>query len=336
MGQLTMGLTESAHLLGTDGHLVGISTRPAGGADPALPTVVFLNSGIIHRIGPNRLHVRLARALAREGAMVYRFDFSGIGDSGNPSYEGGAHRSEVEQGELENALDWIQAREGADRFILVGLCSGADNAFLGIVRDSRVVGAALLDPFTFRTPGYFLRYYGPRLFSPPVWWRVLTGRSPFLKGAVGYLRQRARSRRPSAAPGKPPPRDLTRPSKDEMRRQLREVIGRSGRLLYVFTGGLQERYYYRNQFFDAFPGMDFEGLVDFEYFPDADHTFSRKNLQERLERRLVHWFRSCFAGALSGEAQSPPAADDEIQHCATGQRAGRIHCTPGGSTTPSL
>jgi pimeloyl-ACP methyl ester carboxylesterase len=295
MDELTTGVTEASHLIGAEHRLVGISARPRGGADPALPTVVFLNSGIIHRVGPNRLYVRLARALAREGALVYRFDFSGIGDSGNPSYAGGAHRSEVESREVETALDWIRDQEGADRFVLVGLCSGGDNAFLGIVRERRVVGAVLLDPFAFRTTGYFLRYYGPRLFNPAVWWRVLTGRSPFLRGFLSHLRRRLRAEKTSeGTPGEPPPRDLTRPARDEMRRQLAEVVERSGRLLYVFTGGLQERYYYRNQFYDAFPGMDFRGLVDFEYYPDSDHTFSRKDLQERLEGRVVEWFRVCF------------------------------------------
>jgi pimeloyl-ACP methyl ester carboxylesterase len=309
MGEMTAGVTEATHLLGREHHLVGISTRPVGGADPALPTVVFLNSGIIHRIGPNRLYVRLARALAREGGLVYRYDFSGIGDSGNPSYAGGAHRSEVELREVVNAMDWIRDQEGADRFVLVGLCSGGDNAFLGIERDGRVIGAVLLDPFAFRTTGYFLRYYGPRLLNPAVWWRVLTGRSPFLRGFLGQLRRKLKAESPSEeAPGKPPLRDLTRPTRDEMRRQLTEVLERSGRLLYVFTGGLQERYYYRNQFFDAFPGMDFRGLVDFEYYPDSDHTFSRKDFQERLEGRIVRWFRESFVGTL--EMALPTSTQD--------------------------
>lgn len=307
---MTTGLKDSSHLLGTERQLVGISTRPTRGPDPALPTVVFLNSGIIHRIGPNRLYVRLARALAQEGALVFRFDFSGIGDSGGPSYGGGIHRSEVEQRELEDTLDWIQEHEGADRFLLVGLCSGGDNAFLGIARDRRVVGAVLLDPFAFRTPGYFLRYYGPRLFRPAVWWRILTGRSPLLRGAMGSLRRSLRAGGPPGEAGEPPPGDLTRPTREEMRRQLLEVIGKSGRLLYVFTGGLEERYYYRNQFFDAFPGMDFQGLVDFEYYPDADHTFSRQELQERLERRMVEWFRACFGTATRDALADHPVSQE--------------------------
>jgi len=289
-------LHESSHLLGKQHHLVGVSTRSSTGFNPALPAVVFLNSGIIHRIGPNRLYVRLARALAEEGALVYRFDFSGIGDSGSSNLEGGAHRSVVEQHELVEALDWIQDQEGSDRFVLIGLCSGGDNAFLGIVRDRRVVGAVLLDPFAFRTPGFFIRYYGPRLLKPAVWWRVLTGKSPFLKGLSTTLLRGIRAG-PSRSPDRreaSPLRDLTRPTREEMRRQLSEVMEKSGRLLYVFTAGLEGRYYYRNQFFDAFPGMDFKGLVDFEYFQDADHTFSRKELQERLERRIVGWFRESF------------------------------------------
>ena len=63
-------LHESSHLLGKQHRLVGISTRPSTGLDPALPAVVFLNSGIIHRIGPNRLYVRLARALAVDAEIL--------------------------------------------------------------------------------------------------------------------------------------------------------------------------------------------------------------------------------------------------------------------------
>lgn len=330
MGDLTPSYTEFAAVLGNADNLVAIGTRPTGNRDgPPLPAVVLLTAGIIHRIGPDRLYVRLARALAQAGAFVLRLDFSGIGDSGAPSHPPDIHRSEAEQRELSECLDFIERTEGVDRFVLIGLCSGGDNALLGMYRDERVVGAVLLDPFAFRTPGYFLRYYGPRILKPAVWWRTLTGRSPFLKiffaGLKKRLGRRARPRMsgagtpspadtpsrgdapsggdaPSAGPSGGALVDLTRPTRGEMRQRLEKVIAQSGRLLYVFTGGLEVRYYYRNQFFDAYPGLDFKGQLEFEYYPDCDHTFTRQALQERLEERVLRWYRAHFVPSPAEEA----------------------------------
>jgi hypothetical protein len=72
-------MNEEAVLIG--GSLVGILSRPPAGVDPAMPGVLLLNAGRIHRVGPNRLYVAIARRLAAMGFAVCRFDLSGIGDS---------------------------------------------------------------------------------------------------------------------------------------------------------------------------------------------------------------------------------------------------------------
>ena len=70
-------------------RLVGVLTRPESaeraGGDVA---VVITNSGIIHRVGANRVHVRLARALAAAGVPCLRYDLPGIGDSARMSAGG--------------------------------------------------------------------------------------------------------------------------------------------------------------------------------------------------------------------------------------------------------
>ena len=46
-------------------NLVGVLTQPDPAvANPGLPAVVILNSGILHRAGASRLYVRIARRLA--------------------------------------------------------------------------------------------------------------------------------------------------------------------------------------------------------------------------------------------------------------------------------
>jgi alpha-beta hydrolase superfamily lysophospholipase len=75
-------MRESAAVFGSAGSLVGIVSEPSDGPGRAgLPGVIFLNSGVIHRVGPNRMYVRMARDLARQGFVAFRFDLSGVGDS---------------------------------------------------------------------------------------------------------------------------------------------------------------------------------------------------------------------------------------------------------------
>ena len=73
-------MKEHAIVFGREATSVGIVTEPAAKhTSPSLPAVVILNSGVIHRVGPNRIYVALARDLAALGFPVLRFDLSGIG-----------------------------------------------------------------------------------------------------------------------------------------------------------------------------------------------------------------------------------------------------------------
>ena len=66
---------------GRETKLVGVLSEPQGGGPVREPMLLLVNSGILHRVGACRFHVRLARRLASEGVSALRFDFSGIGDS---------------------------------------------------------------------------------------------------------------------------------------------------------------------------------------------------------------------------------------------------------------
>jgi pimeloyl-ACP methyl ester carboxylesterase len=292
---MTESFPERGLRFGRAGNLVGVLTRPSHEVGTRVPTVVFLNSGIIHRVGANRLYVRLARALAREGIPSLRFDLSGVGDSGPHRDEPGLSLTEIIQRDIQDAFAWLVA-EGAEQFVPIGLCSGADNAFYALTRDERVPGAVLLDPFVFRTWGFYLRYYGPRVLRPDVWWRIATGRSARVRKLVHGMRRRFAGSASSAAAAQSPAG--SRPTREVMRAQWRSLVSRDARVLMLFTAGLQERCNYREQFFDAFPGLDFGECVQVEYFADADHTFSRECMQVRLEQVLLSWYRTRLVEAL--------------------------------------
>src|SRR5207244_10324760 len=108
------------------------------------------------RLGAGRRRVRCAGRRAGDGFATLRFDFSGIGDS-EPRPERIVPDG-VRQ-DLNDALSYLQAAVKATSFVLVGLCSGA-NASLRYARlHAGVVGAVLLDPHSYKTPGYYLRHY---------------------------------------------------------------------------------------------------------------------------------------------------------------------------------
>src|SRR5882762_5277118 len=76
-------MKERAIQFGPERRLIGILSLPSV-VDPMRPAVIVPNTGVEHRVGPNRLHIRLCRGFARLGFVSLRMDLSGMGDSGLP------------------------------------------------------------------------------------------------------------------------------------------------------------------------------------------------------------------------------------------------------------
>jgi dienelactone hydrolase len=110
---------------------------------------VFLNAGAIRRIGPNRMWVEAARRWTARGVTTLRLDVEGIGDAGGDS-ERLSRLAELYAptlvAQVRSALDALEARGVAKRFVLVGLCSGACWSFHSALTDERVLGAFMLNP----------------------------------------------------------------------------------------------------------------------------------------------------------------------------------------------
>ena len=67
-------MKEEAIVFGDDDHLIGIFTHAAMPGENA-PVFIQLNAGMLHRVGPNRLSVKIAKALSEIGIPSFRFDF---------------------------------------------------------------------------------------------------------------------------------------------------------------------------------------------------------------------------------------------------------------------
>ena len=109
--------------------LFGFMTEPPEpAAVKALPTVVFLSVANEHHIGPNRLWVDLARALARRGMRSVRVDLSGLGDSpvrvGQPEF---VARTPLAFDDVHDVARAVSP-EDPSNVVLVGLCSAAYQA----------------------------------------------------------------------------------------------------------------------------------------------------------------------------------------------------------------
>ena len=164
-------LKEEPLQFGEGGRLFGILTRPSRPPRKAqeLPVFVFLSAGMLHRVGPYRLYVRLARELAHMGFSSLRVDLAGRGDS--PPIPGLTNQQSA-AADFAEILALLESRLGRLPLVLAGLCSGADNAVRLTLNEPRVVGMVLLDPICFLDRGFRLRVAVARYTNPT---RIIAG-----------------------------------------------------------------------------------------------------------------------------------------------------------------
>jgi pimeloyl-ACP methyl ester carboxylesterase len=187
-------MKERTVLIGEDPALVGIVTEPGSASDvECRPACLLLNAGLVHRVGPNRLHVRLARELAAAGFRACRFDLSGRGDS--EVRRDGLPFLESSVAEIRTVMDYL-GKTGSRRFVLMGICSGAVNALQLAAVDPRVAGCVAIDGPAYPTRRYYLEEHVCR----PERDRPLAARGRGAGGTCGRGRIR-QSVRGSEGPG---------------------------------------------------------------------------------------------------------------------------------------
>jgi alpha-beta hydrolase superfamily lysophospholipase len=284
MAAIVEGFTEQALLLGERRSLVSVVARPQSSGDVVGPAIIILNTGIVHRVGHHRMYVTLSRMLAAGGRIVVRFDLSGLGDSSARN----DHLPPLAAGlaDIKEALDSVEKSCRVSRFVLVGLCSGADLAVLYGHADPRVVGLVLMDPTIPPTPRYYVHYILRRLIRLQNWFSVLTGRSGLLRLVSAHLRHRTR------------PADKAKPLSLQdlqfspyLAQCYAASAARGMKLLTAFTS-LSPRHAYERQILDAFPELSAGGTLQLQYFPHSDHVFSAAQDRARLFRVIASWLEA--------------------------------------------
>lgn len=275
-------MREEAHRFGRGRHLVGIAGVPEGAAGET--GVIVLNAGLVHRIGPFRLHVELTRQLNAAGYPTLRFDLSTLGDSSATG--GGQTRTQQVCADLGDAMELLKQRAGCERFVLVGLCSGAQNAHIVAATDPRVSGAVFLDGYAYRTLGYTLRHYLPRLVDPGRWARLL--RRPSGGAASG-----AKTASEPVFAVAPAPRE-------EVIADFTGMVSRGMKLYLVYSGGISNYFNHARQFRECFGRVMDHPAVTTRYLAETDHTYILTGDRARLLDGIGGWLTRNFPPAVAG------------------------------------
>jgi len=247
---------------------------------------ILLNAGVLHRVGPHRLHVVLARRLAQLGVTSLRLDLGGIGDSIASTDAATFRESAV--ADTRTAMAGLTSAVGSTRFVIFGVCSGADNAIATALADERVAGIVLVDPPTYPTRRAQLRYLRMRVAKRG-------GPGDLVRWGLSVVERRVRlalARRgggtveEAANQGREPPPAAT------FGAQLATLLDRGVRIFAVYSGIHGARYNHADQLFELFPEL--RSRLDHMYFPTANHTFTELAPQAELIDAVTGWITKRF------------------------------------------
>ena len=292
--------SEQVVLMGAMSSLCGIITRPAG--EPTGLPIILLNTGIIHRVGHHRMNVTIARRYAASGHPVIRFDFGGIGDS--PVQSETLPPLDANLISIGEVCDWLETNLGQSRFILMGLCSGADHSIIYAARDPRIAGVVLVDPSIPRTFRFHVNNVARDLTRRAVWTNLATGR-----GRTWARIRRLAGRSGGAADEAPRNEPFARPELEHpeavafLEKAYQDAVDNGAEILAVFTGGHDFQHNYRRQILDALPRVKFGKQLDLHFYADCDHTFTFERHRERLLRLTDDW----LARVMTAERSDAPA-----------------------------
>jgi len=287
--------SEEAIVFGTNVRLVGIATAPSPGTMNRERTgVILLNAGVVHRVGPSRLYVTLARRLAQRGFTVLRFDHSGIGDSQPRDDQLTFDQSSVN--ETVDAMNWLAAERQCARFVLIGLCSGTLTAFRAAQIDSRITSlvlltALLLDPST--VPEEVVAeaadrriarsYLVEKAVSARAWRKVLAG-------AIDYRKAWRVIRRLVLGRIRPAP---VAPGNVELIAQMHGLLQRGVSMQFIYAEPTTVLEWFRMTIEPQLPQLRRQGRIDVALVKQADHTFTRIRHQTQVIDRVSEWLTPC-------------------------------------------
>ena len=257
---------------GKEQHLFGILHR----VEHANPHIVLMwNIGLASRIGHFRICTDLADQFNALGYAVLRFDLHSLGDSRSRSEH--LSTKELNRLDITEAMDYLQEKEGFDKFVLVGICSGGVESYYAAISDERIKAFAAVDGIVYRTRKFYFHYYLHRIFKlhrtkyflVRKYQEWFAGRK---KDHFDYL-------------------ESVYPGQETFCQEIKALIARGCKMYIAYTGGFEYLYSYHDQFYDMLPGIDFKGTLSLDYFPAIDHLFTLLADRRDLFANLKGWLQ---------------------------------------------
>lgn len=240
------------------------------------PVVVMLNAGLLHRAEPYRLNVLACRKLAGIGFICLRVDLSGKGDT--PARKELANRESV-------ALDWLYIKQslvhqfGVRNIIIMGLCSGAENAIMIAAQDADVQGLILLDAVSRKDKGFARRAlmnYIKNIYKlKKIPGKIISIISKIISSGELISNNRLSLR--------------DEPTDQDFNQCFSNLISLDGRILAVFTGQALYHYNQKGQFSRAMEMTGLEQICEEIFWPNVQHLFSIQVHRDRLIEVIGNW-----------------------------------------------
>jgi len=317
-GRITDGVRETPLHLGPAGALFGILSEPAGGVSQADPrgqtAVLLLNVGGNYRIGPHRIYVAAARALARAGYRALRLDLGGIGDSppapGAPA--GNLYCKDSTQ-DVRAAIDALSL-QGCRDFVALGICSGSFVAFQTALVEPRVSAQILMNSRLLEwNPGHpgdtwhdsmqqYVKstdYYRRALWRPQVWRRVLKGQVNVRAIALRFASVAGATLRRAVG------RLLGRLPEDAVLAKMKKVCARGADTLMLMSDADDGRDYVEFHFGKLGSALRAHSNFRMDLVQDADHTFSRPAIQAFVIDTVVRYLYDRAANQATATSPEP-------------------------------
>jgi len=297
-------MKEKTFLFGKFNTLLGIVSEPDNDTYRTRPAVILSNAGLMHRIGPNRIYVKLARSLAEHGYLVLRFDLSGVGDS-SPRLD----HMPVEQYTIDDtnqAIAYIASTYGIHQVVLGGHCAGAYHSFRTTAQSEQVSGVILINPdgaeedwveFDKKRKmiGYYQKYYSQKsLFDPQLWKRILRFQidyrsivKVFFRDLIwarisnAYFRIKRKFVKPQIGV-----QDQQLFTVESMLRKLPEMRAQA---LLVFSENATSLERVKINMSQELKQLETSGKLELAIVPGADHLYSPVGSQKQLFKIICAW-----------------------------------------------
>jgi pimeloyl-ACP methyl ester carboxylesterase len=269
-------------------RLNGIVTFPSSGTQP-VTALILVTAGFTSKSGPFRLYTFIARQAAENGLVALRFDLGGIGNS--EQIDPGSPLHIRTESDIQQAVNYLTQQFGIENFVLGGLCSGAEDAFRFAKNHENVRGVILLDGYAYRTFWYRVRHLISRRFlNRLIRWTL---------SKIGLLKLVHQPREADVDGDRSGLVDYKQMPMEESVAILEILISRQTKLLYIYTGGMIEKYNHKKQFYQMFPDIDFQDLVTLSYLPEMGHVQVFEEDRTKLCGVISEWLQQDFSRKIT-------------------------------------